>query len=54
MTYKFELNLITQKMAYKYKIIHTLSFFNFIYRVRYMIRFFYGLFILDSSFSTLN
>ena len=40
MTYKFELFLVTQKMDHKYKIIQILSFSNFIYRVRYMIRFF--------------
>jgi len=39
MTYKFELFIVTQKMAYKNKIIQTLSYFNLIYRVRYMIRF---------------
>ena len=41
-------------MAYKYKIIQTLSSSNFIYRVKYMNNFYYGLFILDSSFFTLN
>ena len=40
MNYKFELILLTQKMAHKYKFIQTLSFSNFIYIVRYMIRFF--------------
>ena len=40
MNYKFELILLTQKMAHKYKFIQTLSFSNFIYRVRSMIRFF--------------
>ena len=40
MTYKFELFLVTQKMVHKSKIIQTFSFYNFIYRVRYMIRFF--------------
>ena len=57
MTYKFEFFLVIQKKkkkAHKYKIIQTLSFSNFIYSVRYMIMFFYNLFILDSSFSTLN
>ena len=54
MTYKFELFLVIQKMAHKYKIIQTLSFSNFIYSVRYIIMFFNDLFILDSSFSTLN
>ena len=39
MTYKFELFLVTQKMAHKYKISQILSSSNFIYRVRYMIRF---------------
>ena len=53
MTYKFELFLVIQKKAH-YKIIQTLSFSNFIYSVRYMIMFFYNLFILDSLFSTLN
>ena len=55
--YKFfvpnELFLVVKK-AHKYKIIQTLSSSNFIYSVRYMIIFFYDLFILDSSFSTLN
>ena len=41
MTYKFELFLVTQKMAHKYKISQILSSSNFIYRVRYMIRFKY-------------
>ena len=54
MTYKFKLFLVIQKNAHKYKIIQTLSSSNFIYSVRYMIMFFYDLFILDSSFSTLN
>ena len=45
MTYKFELFLITQKMAHKYKIIQILFSSNFIYRVRYMISFIY-LFII--------
>ena len=40
MTYKFELFLITQKMAHKYKIIQTLSSSNVLYRIKYMIRFF--------------
>ena len=40
MTYKFELFLVTKKMACKYKIIQTFSSSNFIYSVRYMIRFF--------------
>ena len=40
MTYKFELFLVIQKKAYKYKIIQSLSFSNFIYSVRYMIIFF--------------
>ena len=40
MTYKFELFLITQKMAHKYKIIQSLSLsLSLIYKVRY-IRFF--------------
>ena len=41
MTYKFELFLITQKMAHKYKIIQSLSLSlsHLIYKVRY-IRFF--------------
>ena len=46
MTYKFKLFLVTQKIAHKYKISQTLSSSNFIYIVRYMIRFFYDLFIL--------
>ena len=54
MTYKLELFLVIQKNAHKYKIIHTLSSSNFIYSVRYMIIFFYDLFILDSLFSILN
>ena len=58
MTYKFELFLVIQKKAHKYKIIQTLSSSNFIYRVRHIIsfflNFFYGLFILSFSFSTLN
>ena len=45
MIYKFDLFFVTQKMTHKYKIIQTLSSPNFIYRVRYMIMFFYGLFI---------
>ena len=40
MTYKFELFLVIQKKAHKYKIIQTLSSSNFIYSVRYMIIFF--------------
>ena len=48
-----ELFLVIKK-AHKYKIIQNLSSSNFIYSVRYMIMFFYDLFILDSSFSTLN
>ena len=32
MTYKFELFLVIQKKAHKYKIIQTLSSSNFIYR----------------------
>ena len=42
MAYKFELFLVTQKKAYKYKIIRTLSSSDFLllYRIRYMIRFF--------------
>ena len=50
MTYKFELFLVIPKKkerAHKYKIIQTLSSSNFIYSVRYMIIFFYDLFILD-------
>jgi len=44
-----------EKMAHKYKIIQSLFSFNFLYRFRYMIRFFFNdLFILDFSFSTLN
>ena len=40
MTYKFELFLVIQKtMVHKYKIIHILSSSNFIYSVKYMIRF---------------
>ena len=39
MTYKFELFLVTQKMAHKYKISQILSSSNFIYKIRYMIRF---------------
>ena len=42
MTYKFELVLVIlkkKKKAYKYKIIQNLSSSNFIYRVRYIIRF---------------
>ena len=54
MTYKFEFFLAIQKRAHKYKVIQTLSSSNFIYSVRYMIMFFYDLFILDSLFSTLN
>ena len=53
MPYKFELFLVIKK-AHKYKIIQALSSSNFIYSVRYMIMFFYDLFILDTSFSTLN
>ena len=41
-----ELFLVVKK-AHKYKIIQTLSSSNFIYSVRYMIIFFYDLFILD-------
>ena len=42
MTYKFKLFLVIhKKMAHKYKIIQTLSSFNFIYRVKYIIRFFF-------------
>ena len=48
-----ELFLVIKK-AHKYKIIQTLSSSNFIYSARYLIMFFYDLFILDSSFSTLN
>ena len=48
-----ELFLVIKK-AHKYKIIQNLSSSNFIYSVRYMIMFFYDLFILDSSFSILN
>ena len=52
MTYKFELFLVTQKMAHKYKISQILYSSNFIYKIRYMIRFkIYIYFILDSSFS---
>ena len=56
MTYKFELFLVTQKMAHKYKISQILSSSNFIFKIRYMIRFkiyiyIYIYFILDSSFS---
>jgi len=40
MVYKFELFLVTEKMAHKYKINQTVSSSNFIYRVRYIIRFF--------------
>ena len=42
MAYKFELFLVTQKKAHKYKIIRTLSSSDFLllYRIRYMIRFF--------------
>ena len=36
MTYKFELFLVIQKRANKYKIIQTLSFSNFIYSVMYI------------------
>ena len=39
MNYKFELFLVIQKNAHKYKIIQTLSSSNFIYSVRYMIMF---------------
>ena len=46
MTYKFKLFLVIQKTTHKYKISQIISFSNFIYRVRYMIRFFYDLFIL--------
>ena len=55
MTYKFELFLVTQKMAHKYKISQILSSSNFIYKIRYMIRFkiyiYIYIYILDSSFS---
>ena len=45
MTYKFELFLVIQKKkkqkrTHKYKIIQTFFSSNFIYRVKYMIRFF--------------
>ena len=40
MTYKFELFLVIQKKAHKYKIIQTLSSSSFIYNIRYMIMFF--------------
>ena len=40
MTYKFELFLVIQKRANKYKIIQTLSFSNFIYSVMYIWLFF--------------
>ena len=43
MNNKFKLFLVIQKkkkMAHKYKIIQTLSSSNFIYKVKYMIRFF--------------
>jgi len=41
MTYKFELFLVIhKKMTHKYKIIQTLSSSNFIYRIKYIIRFF--------------
>ena len=51
MTYKFKLLLVnsyTKQKTHKYKIIQTLSSSNFIYSIRYMIMFFYDLFILDS------
>ena len=40
MTYKYELFLVIQKKAHKYKIIQTLTSSNFTYRVKYMIMFF--------------
>ena len=42
MTFKFEWFIVIQKKkkAHKYKIIKSLSSFNFIYRVRYVIMFF--------------
>ena len=40
MTYKYELFLVIQEKAHKYKIIQTLSSSNFIYTVKYMISFF--------------
>ena len=45
MTYKFELFLVIQKKAHKYKIIQTLSSSNFIYRVRHIISFFLKFFL---------
>ena len=54
MTYKFELFLVIQKKkkTHKYKIIQTFFSSNFIYRVKYMIRFF--IVYLNSLFSILN
>ena len=46
MTYKFELFLVTQKMAHKYKISQILYSSNFIYKIRYMIRFKIYIYIL--------
>ena len=52
--YMYKWIFLVIKKAHKYKIIQNLSSSNFIYSVRYMIMFFYDLFILDSSFSILN
>ena len=54
MTYKFELLLVIQKNTHKYKIIQTLSSSNFIYSVRYIIMFFYNLFMSNFWFSIQN
>ena len=54
MTYKFELFLVIQKRAHKYKIIK-LSLPLILYIVLCIYDYFFNdLFILDSSFSTLN
>ena len=46
MTYKLELFLALQKKkAHKYKIIQILSSSNFIYNVRYMIMFFFMIYL---------
>ena len=55
MTNKFEFFLVIEKKkAHKYKIIQNLSSSNFIYRVRYMIRFLWFIYIrlLNKKFKT--
>ena len=60
MTYKFEFFLVKNKKKKKKKKnlinikLFKLSLPLILNRVRYMIIFFYGLFILDSTFSTIN